>query len=60
MQLLQDPLKVGKKQIQEWAVVKLHPAFNSSFAECGMPFDSSTATLTGAAPACLLFEATLR
>lgn len=44
---LQDPLKASRKDIQDWAIAKLHPSFNPSLAECGMPFDAQSATLTG-------------
>lgn len=49
LQVLHDPLKASRKDVQDWATTKLHPNFNASFAECGMPFDSGSATLMGKA-----------
>lgn len=40
-------MKASRKEIQEWAIVKLHPNFNAALAECGMPFDTSSAVLQG-------------
>lgn len=44
---LQDVFKAKSSDIQKWATVKLHPNFNTAFAEAGMPFDFSAAVLRG-------------
>lgn len=43
----QDVMKASPKLIREWARAKLHPNFNSAFAELGMPFDPEQARFEG-------------
>lgn len=44
---MQDLVKASTKDIQDWALIKLHPCLNPVFAAAGMPFDFNTAELKG-------------
>ena len=38
-EVVQDIMKATPDTLRAWARIKLHPNFNTAFAEAGMPFD---------------------